>query len=257
LITLAGKKALVTGIANNRSIAWSIAQQLHAAGAELAVTYLPDEKGRFEGKVRELTEPLNPTIFAPLDVRNDDQIRGLFDTIAEKWGSLDILIHCLAFANREDLSGAFTDIKREGYSLAMDVSAFSMIALCQKAAPLMAAGSSIVTLTYIGSVRVMEGYGVMGAAKAALEANTRYLASELGLKEIRVNAVSAGPIRTLAASAVNIHEAIHKTEEASALKRSVTQTEVANATLFLCSDLATAITGQTLYVDCGFSVMGG
>lgn len=257
MITLSGKKALVTGIANNRSIAWSIAQKLHEAGASLAITYLPDEKGRFESKVRELTAPLAPEIYAPCNVQDDAQIAELFETITRKWGNLDILIHCLAFANRDDLQGPFSQIGRAGYSLAMDVSAYSLIALCRAALPLMGPGSSVVTLTYIGGVRVMPGYGVMGSAKAALEANTRYLAADLGSREVRVNAVSAGPIRTLAASAVNIHEAIHKTEAVSPLKRSVTQSEVANAVLFLCSDLASAITGQTLYADCGFSIVGG
>lgn len=256
MIDLAGKKALVTGIANNRSIAWAIAQKLHGAGASLAVTYLPDEKGRFEGKVRELTAPLAPEIFAPLDVRSDEQIGSLFETITHKWGTLDILIHCLAFANKEDLTEAFSAIRRDGYSLAMDVSAYSLIALAEKAQPLMPGGGSIITLTYIGAVRAMVGYGVMGAAKAALEANTRYLAAELGQKQIRVNAVSAGPIRTLAASAVNIHEAIHRYEDVAPLGRSVTQEEVASATLFLASDLASGITGQILYVDGGYSIGG-
>ncbi|BAC92129.1 enoyl-ACP reductase FabI [Gloeobacter violaceus] len=258
MITLAGKKALITGIANNRSIAWAIAQAFHAAGAALAVTYLPDEKGRFEAKVRELSAPLAPEIFAPCDVRSDEQIAALFETIAQKWGQLDILVHCLAFGNKEDLQGPFTGVTRDGYGLAMEVSAFSLIALASQAAPLMPEGGSILTLTYIGSVRAMSGYGVMGPAKAALEANTRYLAAELGAKNLRVNAVSAGPIRTLAASGVgNIHEAIHKTEEMSAIKRAVRQEEVANTVLFLASDLASAITGQTIYVDCGFSIMGG
>ncbi|AGY56360.1 enoyl-ACP reductase FabI [Gloeobacter kilaueensis] len=258
MITLAGKKALVLGIANNRSIAWAIAQAFHSAGAELAVNYLPDEKGRFEAKVRELTAPLAPAIFAPCDVRDDAQIAHLFETIASKWGRLDILVHCLAFGNKEDLQGPFTQIRRDGYSLAMEVSAFSLIALANRAVSLMPDGGSILTLTYIGSTRVMEGYGVMGPAKAALEANTRYLAAELGKQNVRVNAVSAGPIRTLAASGLgNIHEAIHKTEAASAIKRAVTQEEVANTALFLASDLASAITGQTIYVDCGFSIMGG
>lgn len=258
MITLEGKKALVTGIANNFSIAWAIAQKLHEAGAELAITYLPDEKGRFERKVHELTAPLAPSIFAPCDVQSDAQIGALFETITEKWGSLDILIHCLAFASKDDLQGPFTEIKRDGFKLALDVSAYSLIALCQKAMPLMPQGGSVITLTYIGASRVMEGYGVMGTAKAALEANTRYLAAELGKQSVRVNALSAGPIRTLAASGLgNIRDAIHRTEEASAIKRSVKQEEVANAALFLASDLSTAITGQTLYVDCGFSIMGG
>ncbi|MEA5468880.1 enoyl-ACP reductase FabI [Spirulina sp. 06S082] len=258
LLDLTGKKALVTGIANNRSIAWGIAQQLHAAGAELGVTFLPDEKGRFEKKVRELVEPLNPTVFVPCNVQDDEQIETVFKTIADKWGNLDILIHCLAFANRDDLSGDFSSTSRGGFSTALEISSYSLPALAKGAKPLMMEnGGAIVTLTYLGGVKVIPNYNVMGVAKAALETSVRYLAAEMGPNNIRVNAISAGPIRTLASSAVGgILDMIHHVEEVAPLRRTVTQQEVGNAATFLCSDLASGITGQVLYVDSGYEIMG-
>jgi enoyl-[acyl-carrier protein] reductase I len=257
MLNLTGKNALVTGIANNRSIAWGIAQQLHAAGATIGVTYLPDEKGRMEKKVAELVEPLQPTLFAPCNVQDDTQVAALFETVQQQWGRLDILIHCLAFANKEDLSGNFSDTSREGFMTALDISAYSLLKLCAGAKPLMTEGGSIVTLTYLGGVRVIPNYNVMGIAKAALEMNVRYLASELGPQNIRVNAISAGPIRTLASSAVGgILDMIHHVEQVAPLRRTVTQTEVGNAATFLCSDLASGITGQILYVDAGYEIMG-
>jgi enoyl-[acyl-carrier protein] reductase I len=257
MLSLNGKNALVTGIANNRSIAWGIAQQLHAAGANLGVTYLPDDKGRFEKKVRELVDPLNPSLFLPCDVQNDEQIQSVFKTIEEKWGQLDILIHCLAFAGKDDLSGDFSQVSRQGFTRALDISAYSLIQLSAAAKPLMKDGGSIVTLTYLGGVRVVPNYNVMGIAKAALEMNVRYLASEMGPLGIRVNAISAGPIRTLASSAVGgILDMIHHVEEVAPLKRTVTQLEVGNTAAFLCSDLSSGITGQVLYVDSGYNIMG-
>lgn len=257
MLNLTGKKALVTGIANNRSIAWGIAQQLHQAGAELGITYLPDEKGRLERKVAELVEPLNPTLFLPCNVQNDEQIASTFNTIAEKWGKLDILIHCLAFANKDDLSGDFSGVSRSGFATALEVSTYSLIQLAAAAKPLMTEGGSIVTLTYLGGVKVIPNYNVMGVAKAGLEMSVRYLASEMGPKNIRVNGISAGPIRTLASSAVGgILDMIHHVEEIAPLRRTVTQQEVGNTAAFLCSDLASGITGQILYVDAGYEVMG-
>ncbi|MCL1468174.1 enoyl-ACP reductase FabI [Argonema galeatum] len=257
MLNLTGKNALVTGIANNRSIAWGIAQQLHKAGANLGITYLPDEKGRFEKKVAELVEPLNPSLFLPCNVQDEAQIQATFEAVREKWGKLDILIHCLAFANKEDLSGDFSQTSRQGFSLALDISAYSLIQLSGAAKPLMTEGGSIVTLTYLGGVRVIPNYNVMGIAKAALEMNVRYLASELGPQNVRVNGISAGPIRTLASSAVGgILDMIHHVEELAPLRRTVTQTEVGNAAAFLCSDLASGITGQILYVDAGYEIMG-
>ncbi|MDG2617134.1 enoyl-ACP reductase FabI [Thermoleptolyngbya sichuanensis XZ-Cy5] len=257
MLDLTGKNALVTGIANNRSIAWGIAQQLHKAGANLGITYLPDDKGKLEKKVAELVEPLQPSLFVPCDVQNDEQVEAAFATVREKWGRLDVLIHCLAFANRDDLSGNFSDVSREGFNLALDVSAYSLVQLCRAAKPLMTEGGSVVTLTYLGGVRVVPNYNVMGIAKAALEMNVKYLAAELGPQNIRVNAISAGPIRTLASSAVGgILDMIHHVEEVAPLRRTVTQTEVGNAAAFLCSDLSTGITGQVLYVDAGYEIMG-
>jgi enoyl-[acyl-carrier protein] reductase I len=257
MLDLTGKKALVTGIANNRSIAWGIAQQLHQAGADLGVTYLPDEKGRFEKKVWELVESLKPSIFLPLDVQNDEQINSTFNSIAEKWDKLDILIHCLAFANKEDLTGEFSATTRDGFTKALDISAYSLINLANMAKPLMKEGGSIVTLSYLGGVKVIPNYNVMGIAKSALEMNVRYLASELGQNNIRVNAISAGPIRTLASSAVGgILDMIHHVEATAPLRRTVTQTEVGNTAAFLCSDLSSGITGQVIYVDAGYEIMG-
>jgi enoyl-[acyl-carrier protein] reductase I len=257
MLNLNGKNALVTGIANNRSIAWGIAQQLHEAGANIGVTYLPDEKGRFEKKVKELVEPLNPSLFLPCDVQNDAQIEELFTAIRDQWGRIDILIHCLAFAGKDELSGDFSNVSRGGFTRTLDISAYSLVQLSAAAKPLMTQGGSIVTLTYLGGVRVIPNYNVMGIAKAALEMNVRYLASELGPLGIRVNGISAGPIRTLASSAVGgILDMIHHVEEIAPLKRTVTQTEVGNAAAFLCSDLSSGITGQILYVDSGYCIMG-
>jgi enoyl-[acyl-carrier protein] reductase I len=257
MLDLTGKNALVTGIANNRSIAWGIAQQLHQAGANLGITYLPDEKGKLERKVAELVEPLNPSLFVPCNVQEDAQVQATFDTVRDKWGKLDILIHCLAFAGKDELSGNFSNTSREGFKRALDISAYSLIQMSGAAKPLMSEGGSIVTLTYLGGVRVVPNYNVMGIAKAALEMNVRYLAAELGPQNIRVNAISAGPIRTLASSAVGgILDMIHHVEAVAPLRRTVTQTEVGNAAAFLCSDLASGVTGQVLYVDAGYEIMG-
>lgn len=257
MLDLTGKNALVTGIANNRSIAWGIAQQLHHAGANLGITYLPDDRGRGEKKVKELTEPLNPSLFLPCNVQDPTQIQSTFDTVGETWGKLDILIHCLAFAGKDELSGDFSQTSRQGFAQALEISAYSLIEMCAAAKPLMSEGGSVVTLSYLGGVRVVPNYNVMGIAKAALEMNVRYLAAELGAQNVRVNAISAGPIRTLASSAVGgILDMIHHVEETAPLKRTVTQIEVGNATAFLCSDLSSGITGQVLYVDSGYSIMG-
>jgi enoyl-[acyl-carrier protein] reductase I len=257
MLDLTGKNALVTGIANNRSIAWGIAQQLHKAGANLGITYLPDEKGKMEKKVAELVEPLNPSLFLPCNVQNDEQIQSTFATIGEKWGKLDILIHCLAFAGKDDLTGDFSQTSRSGFNTALEISTYSLVQLAGAAKPLMTEGGSIVTLTYLGGVRAIPNYNVMGVAKAGLECSVRYLASELGQNNIRVNAISAGPIRTLASSAVGgILDMIHHVEAVAPLRRTVTQIEVGNTAAFLCSDLSSGITGQVLYVDAGYEIMG-
>lgn len=257
MLDLKGKNALVTGIANNKSIAWGIAQQLHKAGANIGVTYLPDEKGRFEKKVGELVAPLNPSVFLPCNVQDDAQIDETFAQIKEKWGHIDILIHCLAFAQKDDLTGDFSNTSRDGFKTALDISAYSLTRLVQSAKPMMASGGSIVTLSYLGGVKVIPNYNVMGIAKSALEMSVRYLASELGSQNVRVNAISAGPIRTLASSAVGgILDMIHHVEAVAPLKRTVTQIEVGNTAAFLCSDLASGITGQIIYVDAGYEIMG-
>lgn len=257
MLDLTGKNALVTGIANNKSIAWGIAQQLHKAGANLGVTYLPDEKGRFEKKVGELVEPLNPSLFLPCNVQDDEQVDQVFAAVEKEWGKLDILIHCLAFANREDLTGEFSDTSRDGFNTALDISSYSLTRLARGAKNVMTEGGAIVTLTYLGGVKVIPNYNVMGVAKAALEMSVRYLAADLGPKNIRVNGISAGPIRTLASSAVGgILDMINHVEATAPLRRTVTQTEVGNAAAFLCSDLSSGITGQILYVDSGYEIMG-
>jgi len=257
MLDLTGKNALVTGIANNRSIAWGIAQQLHKAGANLGVTFLPDDKGRFEKKVWELVEPLNPSLYLPCNVQDDQQVKATFAQVGEKWGKLDILIHCLAFAGKDELTGDFSNTSREGFTRALEISSYSLIDLSSHAKDLMTDGGSIVTLTYLGGVRVVPNYNVMGIAKSALEMNVRYLAAELGQKNIRVNAISAGPIRTLASSAVGgILDMIHHVEQIAPLRRTVTQVEVGNTAAFLCSDLSSGITGQVIYVDAGYEIMG-
>lgn len=257
MLNLTGQRAFVTGIANNRSIAWGIAQQLHAAGADIGINYLPDDKGKHERKVAELVEPLNPSIFVPCDVQNDEQIDAMFQTIAEKWGKVDSLIHCLAFAGKEELTGDYSNTSRAGFARALDISTYSLTRLAAAAKPLMSEGGSIITLSYLGSVRAMPNYNVMGVAKAALEASVRYLAAEMGESGVRVNAISAGPIRTLASSAVGgILDMIHHVEQNAPLRRTVTQTEVGNTAAFLCSDLASGITGQVIYVDSGYNIVG-
>jgi enoyl-[acyl-carrier protein] reductase I len=257
MLNLTGKNALVTGIANNRSIAWGIAQQLHQAGAELGVTYLPDEKGRFEKKVRDLVDPLKPSVFLPCNVQDDAQIDATFEAIEKQWGKLNILVHCLAFANKEDLSGEFSQTSRQGFTTALEISTYSLTRLAAAAKPLMKEGGSIVTMTYLGGVKVIPNYNIMGIAKSGLEMSVRYLAAELGPSNIRVNAISAGPIRTLASSAVGgILDMIHHVEQVAPLRRTVTQLEVGNTATFLSSDLASGITGQVLYVDAGYEIMG-
>ncbi len=218
---------------------------------------MPDEKGKFEKKVSELVEPLQPSLFLPCNVENEEQIQATFETVRDQWGKLDILIHCLAFANKEDLSGDFSKTSRSGFNKALEVSTYSLIQLSGAAKPLMTQGGSIVTLSYLGAVRAIPNYNIMGVAKAGLEASVRYLAAELGPQNIRVNGISAGPIRTLASSAVGgILDMIHHVEAIAPLRRTVTQLEVGNTATFLCSDLSSGITGQILYVDAGYEMMG-
>eukprot|EP00188_Purpureofilum_apyrenoidigerum_P005896 Plantae.Rhodophyta-Purpureofilum_apyrenoidigerum.ctg8236.p1 GENE.Plantae.Rhodophyta-Purpureofilum_apyrenoidigerum.ctg8236~~Plantae.Rhodophyta-Purpureofilum_apyrenoidigerum.ctg8236.p1 ORF type:complete len:321 (-),score=53.48 Plantae.Rhodophyta-Purpureofilum_apyrenoidigerum.ctg8236:92-1054(-) len=256
IVDLKGKKALVTGIANNRSIAWGIAQQLKAAGAEIGVSYLPLSE-KVEAKVRDLCKPLEPTLFVPCDVQKSEDIASLAKAVEKEWGSIDVFIHCLAFANREDLTGEFLNTSKDGFNLAMTVSTYSLVETSKVLAPLMNSGGAIVTLTYLGAVKYVPNYNVMGVAKAGLEASVRYLAAELGPKNIRVNSVSAGSIRTLASSAIGgIMSMIKHVEEFSPLRRTTTIEEVGKTAAFLCSDAASGITGQTIYVDSGYEIVG-
>jgi len=254
MIDLAGKTAVVFGLANKRSIAWGIAQKLHAAGATLAICY---QSERMKAEAEGLIHELSGTQGLECDVSSDEQIDTLFAALKEKFGKLDILIHAVAYAPAEDLRGEFVNTSREGFRIAHDVSVYSLIAVSRAAVPLMTGGGSIITLTYFGAEKVVPNYNVMGVAKASLEATVRYLAWGLGPKNIRVNAISAGPIRTLAARGVGaLGEMLKSHEERAPLHRNVDQLEVGGAALFLASPLASAVTGETLYVDCGYNIMG-
>lgn len=247
-----GKRGIIFGVANEKSIAWGIAQQLHAAGAEIAFTYLNEA---LEKRVRPLAESLGSTNILPCNVASDAEIEAVFQELEKAWGTIDFVVHAVAFANRDDLKNPFSQTSREGFALAMDISAYSLIAMTRCAIPLMPAGGSIVTLSYLGAMLAVPGYNVMGVAKAALESAVRYLAAELGSQNIRVNAVSAGPIKTLAASGVgNFKEKLHIMEERSPLRRTVNQEEVGKASLYLLSDLSSGVTGEVHYVDGGFNI---
>ncbi|OHB27079.1 MAG: enoyl-ACP reductase [Desulfuromonadaceae bacterium GWC2_58_13] len=251
---MAGKRGIIFGVANEMSIAWGIAQQLKAAGASLAFTYLNDA---LEKRVRPLAESLDAELILPCDVCKDEEIEAVFETVRQEWGSIDFVVHAVAFANREDLKQGFSQTSRAGFQLALDISAYSLVAITRYAVPLMTHGGSIVTMTYLGSVRTIPNYNVMGVAKAALEASVRYLAVELGEKGIRVNAISAGPIKTLAASGIaNFREKIKLMDDRAPLKRCVDQEEVGKSTLYLLSDLASGVTGEVHYVDAGFNITG-
>ena len=251
------KTALVTGVANKRSIAFAIAERLAQFGVKLALAYQPLENKDAEGRLRKLTKSISPHLLLPLDVSKPASVKGVFDLLEKNFGRVDILVHSIATALREELAGRPSDVSLEGFLLAQQVSAYSLIELTRQARPLMASGGSIITLTFIGSERTTPNYNVMGSAKAALEANMRYLAMELGQEKIRVNAISAGPIRTLSASGIkDFLDLLHNAEEKSALKRNITTGEVANAAAFLASDLSSGITGQILFVDGGFNIWG-
>jgi enoyl-[acyl-carrier protein] reductase I len=248
-----GKRGIVFGLANNMSIAWGIAQQLKAQGAELAFTYLNES---LEKRVRPLAESLGADLILPCDVASDADIEKTFATVEDKWGKIDFVVHAVAFANREDLKNPFSQTTRDGFQLALDISAYSLVAVTRCAVPLLKDGGSIVTLTYLGAERAVPNYNVMGVAKAALEASVRYLAAELGEKGIRVNAISAGPIKTLAASGIaNFKEKIRLMDDNAPLRRTVTQEEVGKSALYFLSDLASGVTGEIHYVDAGFNVV--
>ena len=252
---LEGKKGLILGVANNKSIAWGVAQAAKREGATLGFNYLGE---MMEKRVRPLAESLDADIIAPMNVSEEASIDAFFAQVKEQWGEIDFIVHSIAFANKDALQNRFSTTTREDFQLALDVSAYSFIACAQRAAPLMKDGGSIVTMTYLGAERAVPGYGVMGVAKAALEASTRYLAQDLGVDGIRVNSVSAGPIRTLAASAVgDFRKLMEKSARGAMLKRNVTQDEVGNTTVYLLSDLASGVTGELHYVDAGFHIGAG
>ena len=251
-----GKRALVTGVLSQRSIAWGIANAMHREGAQLAFTYV-DEK--LKDRVDEAATTFGSNIVLPCDVSRDEDIAALFENLGKHWDGLDILVHSIGFAPREALTGPFLDgLTRDSFRIAHDISSYSLAALAKAARPLMKdRGGAILTLTYLGAERAMDSYNVMGLAKASLEANVRYLAYNLGPEGTRVNAISAGPIKTLAASGVsNFRKMLEHVEQNAPLRRNVTIDEVGNAAAFLCSDLASGITGEVTYVDSGFNTLG-
>jgi enoyl-[acyl-carrier protein] reductase I len=254
MINLAGKTAVVFGLANKRSIAWGIAQRLHEAGATLAICYQNERmKLEAEGLIAELPGASG----FQCDVSNDAEIETLFAALKDKFRKIEILVHAVAYAPAEDLRGSFTNTSREGFRVALDVSVYSLIAVTRAAAPLMTDGGSIMTLSFYAAEKVVPNYNVMAIAKAGLECTVRYLAWELGAKNIRVNAISAGPIKTLAARGVGaLGDMMRAHADRAPLHRNVDQLEVGGAALFLASELSSAVTGEVMYVDCGYNIMG-
>ncbi|UCF36428.1 MAG: enoyl-ACP reductase [Acidobacteriota bacterium] len=249
---LEGKKGLILGVANDRSIAWGIAQQAVAQGARVGFNYLGEA---LERRVRPLAETVSAEIVEPLDVTNDKQIDEFFSRVEKEWGELDFLVHSIAFANKDSLKDRFLNTSRGDFHLALDVSCYSFVAVARRAASLMKPGSSMLTLSYLGAVRAIPNYNVMGVAKAALEASVRYLAVDLGVDGIRVNAISAGPIKTLAASGISGFKGILSAyEKVTPLRRNVTIDDVGKSAVYLLSDLSSGVSGEIHYVDAGFSV---
>lgn len=254
-LSLQNKTFVVMGVANKRSIAWGIAQSLSKAGARLVFTYAGE---RLEKNVRDLAESLerNDSLVLPCDITNDEEIKKTFAQLKEEVGVIHGLAHCIAFANTEELKGEYLNTTREGFLLAHNISSYSLTAVVKEARPLMTEGGSIVTLTYLGGERVVSNYNVMGVAKASLDASVKYLASDVGKDGIRVNAISAGPIRTLAAKGIgDFNSVLKEIEERSPLRKANTQEEVGDAALFLMSDLARGITGEILHVDSGYNII--
>lgn len=251
---LEGKKALVLGVANEKSIAWAIARLFHEQGADLILTYAGEA---IEKRVRPLAESIGATV-APCNVTSDEEINKLMQLIGQRWGGIDVLIHSIAFADKEELKGSILSTTRSGFATALDISAYSLIALMKAAQPLMSGrNSSALAMSYYGAEKVFPNYNVMGVAKAALEASVRYLAAGMGPDQVRVNAISAGPIKTLAAAGVNgFNQILTTVEERAPLHRNVTQEEVAKSALYLCSDLASGVTGEIHYVDAGYNITG-
>ncbi len=248
-----GKKALIFGVANDRSIAWGITRSLHEHGAEVAFSYAADP---LERRVRPLAASLGATFVEKCDVSDDEQINSLFSQVRERIGRIDILVHAVAYAPREDLAGDFVKTSRSGFRIAMEVSAYSLVALTRAALPLMSEGGSVLTLTYYGGEKVASGYRVMGVAKAALEASVRYLAAELGARDVRVNAISAGPVRTLAAAGVpGFRAAYSRFASSTPLGRNIDINDLGNAAVWLSSEMARNVTGQVVFVDAGHSIL--
>ena len=253
---LNGKRALIVGVASNRSIAYGIARAMHDQGAELAFTYQTE---RLESRVRDIAAELGSSLCAPCDVASDEEIAAVFTELAKHWDGIDIIVHAVAFAPRESLKGDYLDgVDREAFRVAHDISAYSFAALAKAARPMLQGRQgSLLTLSYLGAQRVLPSYNVMGLAKASLEANVRYMAGSLGPEGIRVNAISAGPIKTLAAAGISdFRKLLEMAEHTAPLRRNVTIDDVGNAAAFLCSDLAAGITGEVLYVDAGMNIVG-
>jgi len=252
---LRGKKALIFGVANEKSIAWAIAKAFHEQGAELAITYAGEA---FEKRVRPLAESLNAAAILPCNVTSDAEIAAVFTELAKVWDGVDIIIHAVAFANKDELKGTVINTTRAGFATAMDISVYSFIGIMKEAAPMMQGRNACaLTLSYYGAVKVFPSYNVMGVAKAALESSVRYLAEALGPEGIRINGISAGPIRTLAAAGVNgFIQILNHVESKAPLRRNVTQNDVAGSSVYLCSELASGVTGEIHYVDGGYNVIG-
>ncbi len=251
---MAGKRGIIFGVANERSLAWNCAKALHEQGADLAFTYQAEN---LERRIKPLAESINSPFVEQCDLGDDEQIDRAFDKLATTWDSLDFVLHAVAFANKEDLEGHFVDTTRAGFHLALDVSAYTLTAVARRAAKLMTNGGSVTTLTYYGAEKVVPNYNVMGVAKAALEASVRYLAADLGDKNIRVNAVSAGPVKTLAAKGISGFSSMLKlVEDRAPMKRNISAEEVGKTVLFLASDLSSGITGEVVHVDCGYNILG-
>jgi len=252
---MAGRRGLIMGVANNHSIAWGIARMLAAHGAELAFTYQDEPLLK---RVRPLAESVgDDPILLPCDVSSDNAIGAVFDSLADRWGSLDFVVHAVAYSDKEELKGQYLDTSRANFAQTLDISCYSFTAVAQRAAKLMSQGGSLVTLTYGGAERVMPNYNVMGVAKAALEASVRYLASDLGGRGVRVNAISAGPMRTLAGAAIGSARFVYKWQgENAPLRRNVTLDDIGGAGLYLLSDLSAGVTGEVMYVDSGYHIIG-
>jgi len=253
---LQGKRALIAGLASNRSIAWGIAQAMHREGAELAFTY---QNEKLKGRVIKMAEELGSDIVLPCDVGSDEEIEAVFSSLGQRWDGLDSIIHSVAFAPKEELEGDYLDsVTRAGFNMAHEISSYSFTALAKAGRGMMEGrNGSLLTLSYLGAVRAMPNYNVMGLAKASLEANVRYMAQNMGPSGIRVNGISAGPVRTLAAAGIsNFRKMLDEVEKTAPLRRNITIEDVGNAAAFLCSDLANGITGEITYVDCGYSTIG-